>query len=166
MILKYTSFLGLFNLVGAISDIGLFLKGDQYHHLIVCKLWNDENYQEIVEVFNNHQVFVQTMNFSSCNIEINRALIILNEPEPSEFLELLNHQGVQKSLKSNTWIIHTKNKTRSATDFIKNNQFRIGLNAKLFVSINDVGLVQMLGIGTISPEIKVEYDILFFLLRG
>ena len=166
MILKYTSFLGLFNLVGAISDIGLFLKGDQYHHLIVCNLWNDENHQEIIEVLDNNQVFVQTMNFSSCNIEINRALIIMNEPEPSEFLALLNHQGVQKSLKSNTWIIHTKNQTRTATDFIKNNQFRIGLNAKLFVSINDVGLYQMLGVGTINPEIKVEYHLLIILLRS
>ena len=129
-----------------------FLSLGQFDQLIICNPMLDDNY--VSEVFNvsaKYDIYITNWN-CSCSVkelmEVNKALIVLPNPTPIDITYLLNQEGAQMSLTSNTWLIIVQDTKNSISDYFKNNNLRIGLNAKLFFA-------QALGVGTTTPEIKV-----------
>ena len=104
-----------------------------------------------------YDMYTSNWNCSDNDImEVNKALIVLVNPTPNDVTYLLNQEGAQMSLTSNTWLIIGQDIKNSISDYFKNNNLRIGLNAKLFfVQEKDKFLYQALGVGTTTPEIKV-----------
>ena len=147
--------------INARSVIQYFLQLQMYHHMIICdSSLNDETLVEIIENSNDQKLYVQRLDCFRGIKKINNALIVLNDPQPGLVANLLNQNGAQKSLTSNTWLIHSKVETNDLSDYFKKNKLRLGINAKIFIakeSGEDVLLYQALGIATISPEIKVNF---------
>ena len=93
--------------------------------------------------------------------KIDNSLIVLDEVQPDQVGTLLNHaqSGIQLSLSTNIWLIHSKNQSRQGIEFFAKNELRIGLNAQIFViksypSHDDV--YQILGTGTTIVEQNVR----------
>ena len=81
----------------------------------------------------------------------------------------MNFHGIQDSLASNTWIIHTNNGSNQITDFFSHLPLRIGLNAKMFfvkstseIKFESFGpstteimkITQILGTGTYNVQLQ------------
>ena len=137
-----------------------FLKIETYDHMVICdSSLNDETLVEIMDNTYNQNVYTERWDCFGRVNNINRALIILNDPEPDLVANLLNQDGAQKSLTSNTWIIHSRRETNELLDYFQKNKLRLGINANIFIakeSGEDVLLYQALGLGTIFPQIKVN----------
>ena len=91
--------------------------------------------------------------------KVYNSLIILDEVQPDQLINLLNQEGIQKSLFNNIWLIHFKNQYRQIKEFFSGNNLKIGLNANIFTikSFNSYQEVtQILGTGTINVEYKVS----------
>ena len=93
--------------------------------------------------------------------KIDNSLIVLDEVQPDQVGRLLNHaqRGIQLSLSTNIWLIHSKNQSKQSIEFFAGNELRIGLNAQIFViksypSHDDV--YQILGTGTTIVEQNVR----------
>ena len=81
----------------------------------------------------------------------------------------MNFHGIQDSLASNTWIIHTNNGSNQITNYFSDLPLRIGLNAKIFfvkttseIRFESFGpstteitnITQILGTGTTNVEFQ------------
>ena len=81
----------------------------------------------------------------------------------------MNFYGIQDSLASNTWIIHTNNGSNQITDYFGDLPLRIGLNAKIFfvkstseIKFESFGpstteitnITQILGTGTYNVQLQ------------
>ena len=143
--------------------IETFLKVEFYDHLITCDsdLINDELSFEILEISNKYQADIEIWDCSNSTITLdtNNALIFLNDPEPTVIANLLNQKGSQRTLKSNTWLIHTKDETKEIKDYFITNGLKIGLNANIFMVKGmgeNMSLYQGFGDGTMRPQTKVS----------
>ena len=136
-----------------------FLKAQTYDHIVICEsLLNDETLVEIMDITSDQNVYTERWDCFSRVNKINRALIVLNDPEPDLVANLLNQDGAQKSLTSNTWIIHSRRETNELLDYFQKNKLRLGINAKIFIakeSGEDVLLYQALGIATTGSVIAL-----------
>ena len=151
-----------FTCTSSTNIIETFLKVGLYDHLITCdsNLINDEFNFEILEHSNKYQVDIEMWDCSNITITLdtNNALIFLNDPQPTVLANLLNQKGSQRTLKSNTWLIHTKDETKQLKDYFIANSLKIGLNANIFMvkgMRENISLYQGLGDGTIRPQSKV-----------
>ena len=138
-----------------------FLSLGQFDQLITCNPISEDN--QLSELFNimiKYDMYISNWNCSDNDImEVNKALIVLVNPTPNDVTYLLNQEGAQMSLTSSTWLIIVQDITKDIiAEYFKNNNLRIGLNAKLFFAQEyDTFLYQALGVGTTTPEIKVYY---------
>lgn len=81
----------------------------------------------------------------------------------------MNFHGIQDSIASNTWIIHTYNGSNQITDYFSDLPLRIGLNAKIFfvkttseIKFESFGpstteitkITQILGSGTYNVQLQ------------
>ena len=151
-----------FTCTSSTNIIETFLKVGLYDHLITCdsNLINDEFNFEMLEISNKYQVDIEIWNCSNSTITLdtNNALIFLNDPQPTVLANLLNQKGSQRTLKSSTWLIHTKDETKEIKDYFIANGLKIGLNANIFMVKGmgeNMSLYQGLGDGTIRPQSKV-----------
>ena len=135
-----------------------FLSLGQFDQLIICNPMLDDNYvSELFNISATYDIYITNWNCSGTEVmEVNKALIVLVNLTPNDVTYLLNQEGAQMSLTSNTWLIIVQDSKNSISDYFKNNNLRIGLNAKLFYAQeHDSFLYQALGVGTTTPEIKV-----------
>ena len=135
-----------------------FLSLGQFDHLIICNPMLDDNYvSELFNISATYNIYITNWNCSGKEVmELNKALIVFLNPTPNDVTYLLNQEGAQMSLTSNTWLIVVDGTKKIIADFFKNNNLRIGLNAKLFFAQEyEPFLYQALGVGTTTPEIKV-----------
>ena len=143
-----------------------FLSLGQFDQLIICNpMLKDNQLSELFNIIVKYDIYISNWNCSDDDImEVNKALIVLVNPTPNDVTYLLNQEGAQMSLTSNTWLIIVQDIKNTIADYFKNNNLRIGLNAKLFFAQEyDSFLYQALGVGTTTPEIKV--GILFKYIR-
>ena len=135
-----------------------FLSLGQFDQWIICNPILDDNYvSELFNVSAKYDIYITNWNCSGMEVmELNKALTVLLNLTPNDVTYLLNQEGAQMSLTSNTWLIIGQDIKNSISDYFKNNNMRIGLNAKLFFAQEyDSFLYQALGVGTTTPEIKV-----------
>ena len=84
--------------------------------------------------------------------------IFLDEPKLDVLVTLFNQPEAQKRIKSNTWLIRTKNSSIELAEYFKGVNLKIGLNAKIFISIQfntQIEIHQALGTGTSMPKFQV-----------
>ena len=90
------------------------------------------------------------------------ALIVLDDIEPVYMKNLLQQDGIQKSLFNNIWIIYSTKQESYIHEYFSQTMVRIGLNANIFFVtsyLDKHNVTQVLGTGTFSVKYK-KYGIL------
>ena len=89
--------------------------------------------------------------------KVTDAVIVLDEVGTNVFQKILEKEGVQRSLSSNIWLIHSKKS--SVSDYFSNIRFRFGLNVLIFsistTSNNSMFVTQIIGNGVSQVSYKV-----------
>ena len=88
------------------------------------------------------------------------ALFVFLEPSFDDMKNLLNQKGAQKSLYTNTWLIHVERSIHNVSRYFQKSNLRIGLNGKLFFATNHVlqdepKLIQIIGTGLKMSQYEV-----------
>ena len=139
-----------------------FLSLGQFDHLIICNPMLDDNYvSELFNISATYNIYITNWNCSGKEVmELNKALIVFLNPTPNDVTYLLNQEGAQMSLTSNTWVIRVKNSSIELDHCFKNNPLRIGLSAHIFFVKDILGesfLFQTLGLGNERVSFKVYF---------
>ena len=128
-------------------------------NIIVCsENFDDMNYEVLMAKNNQSTIWISEWDCKTIP-EVDNSVIVLDEVQPNRFTDLLNQEGIQKSIFRNIWVIHIKNQNRQNKDFFVDNKLRIGLNAQIFIIRsfhNHDDIYQILGAGTSKIELKVS----------
>lgn len=135
-----------------------FLATKNYDHLVICSHFDDDlEMLAKVDITQKHDISVNAWDCQRM-ISMNNALIFLDEPKLDVLVTLFNQPEAQKTIKSNTWLIRTKNSSIELAEYFKGVNLKIGLNAKIFISIQfntQIEIHQALGTGTSMPKFQV-----------
>ena len=157
--LSFMLYIFIFNSYVQSFNIEPFLKPSMKNIVLCSDNFEDLDYEILMPKSNQYTLFSKW----GCNTipKIDNSLIILDDVQPGHVRRLLNpdQDGIQISLSSNIWLIHSKNQSLQIKEFFIQNELRIGLNAQIFIirslfSHDDI--VQVLGTGTTKVEHKVR----------
>ena len=130
-------------------------------YLIICNL-NVISDLVIVEFVTNAYDFGIWIQNWQCEAEdipdAQNALVILNEIKEEQISNVLTKENIQKSLRTNTWLIYTSDSKKEAKSYFKQNRLKIGINAQMFFvkHVNDIySVTQILGTATLDLKFKV-----------
>ena len=78
---------------------------------------------------------------------------------PRDLRIVFSKENIQRSLTTNTWILHVRDENKQIEEFFDKLDLRLGLNVRLFVvkrSRVEFEVTQVLGTGTIQVIYKVK----------
>lgn len=116
----------------------------------------EELLEDFTNIANKYNVYISQWN-TSVVPSVYGSLIISNNFEVEYLSRIFQSSGSQRSLMVNTWLFYSP--LAKVSDYFKNNQYRMGLNANvLFLcqSSKRYQLIQALGTGTKSVELLVR----------
>ena len=118
---------------------------------------DDSDYEVIMSLC--HQVNDLGYNYwNGLNLpKTGNALIVLDDVEPDYMKKLLKQDGIQKSLFSNIWVIHSTKQENCIHEYFSQTNVRIGFNANIFFVTSYSGkhnVTQIIGTGTFSVKLK------------
>ena len=133
-----------------------FLKSQVYSSIMIdnCDI-QEELLEEFTEVSNKYDVYISHWN-TSVMPSVYGSLIISNDLKVDELPRIFKTSGSQRSLMVNTWLFYSP--LPKISDYFKNNQYRMGLNANVFFLCQltkGYQLIQALGTGTKNVELLV-----------
>ena len=115
----------------------------------------DMNYENYISVSDQEKWMIHWN--GSIIPEVTDAIIVLDEVGQKVFQKILEKEGMQRSLSSNIWLIHSKKS--SVSDYFSNIRFRFGLNVLIFfistTSNNSMFVTQIIGKGVSQVSYKV-----------
>ena len=124
----------------------------------ICgKLIQDMEQETIIEVLQKHKLSFMQKNCSHIT-NVDKTVIVFNEPQIQEFRLAFNKPGIQNSLTKNIWIIISEKSFYSIDKYFAQSRLKIGINANLFVVLmSNLGqeLIQIIGMGTSNYRIFV-----------
>ena len=129
-------------------------------YLIICNL-NGTNDLVTDEFMTNAYDFgIWTQNWQ-CDVkdipDAQNALMIINEINEEQFNDVLMKENIQKSLRTNTWLIYTSDSEKEAKSYFKRNPLKIGINVQIFFVkyANDIhSVTQILGTATLDLKFR------------
>ena len=152
-----TSHIFIFDVCVQSNYIQYFLKPSTENIALCSENFGDMDY-EILMPKGNQDYMISRWDCKKIP-KMDNSLIILDEVQPYQVHNLLNQQGIQISLLTNIWLIHSKSQSRQIKEFFSGNELRIGLNAQIFYIesyFHHDDLYQFLGTGTKNVEQKVS----------
>ena len=129
-------------------------------YLIICNLngVNDLVIDEFVTIAYDFGIWTRNW---QCDVEdipdAQNALMIMNEINEEQFNDVLMKENIQKSLRTNTWLIYTSDSEKEAQNYFKRNSLKIGINAQIiFVKYaSDIhSVTQILGTATLNLKFR------------
>ena len=129
-------------------------------YLIICNLngVNDLVIDEFVTIAYDFGIWTRNW---QCDVEdipdAQNALMIINEINEEQFNDVLMKENIQKSLRTNTWLIYTSDSEKEAKSYFKRNPLQIGINVQIFFVkyANDIhSVTQILGTATLDLKFR------------
>ena len=135
-----------------------FLKSQVYSSIMIdnCDI-QEELLEEFTELSYKFDVYISHWN-TSVMPSVYGSLIVSNNLKVEELSRIFQSSGSQRSLMVNTWLFYSPLTNNEVSEYFKNNQFRMGLNANVFFlcQLNkDYQLIQALGSGTTNVDLLV-----------
>ena len=103
-----------------------------YKTLAICGSITDQDYTSLQDISDQNLIYVKYWNCCQMVYEHN-TLMIFVEPNVKDLEIILNQSGAQNCLHTNTWLIFHDDMVFDMRRPFGNSQFRIGLNAKIFL---------------------------------
>ena len=127
---------------------------------VLCHLNGISDFM-IDEFVTNAQNFGKWIQGWQCDIEdipdAQNSLIILNDISEQQLSNVLTKENIQKSLRSNTWLIYTSDSKKDPRSYFSQNRLKIGINAQIFFVKHVNGFysaTQILGTATLDLKFK------------
>ena len=124
-----------------------------YKTLAICGKITDHDYKYLLDISDQHKIYVKYWNCSQMLYEHNTLMIFL-KPSVKDLETILDQNGAQNCLQTNTWLILDDAVFDMKRPFGRS-RLRIGLNAKIFIVNESMSIKQIMGTGSIDVILEV-----------